>query len=50
MVMFEASSYALPINSFSCKCGPKDIIKEGVNGYIIEEGNLEDFADKIKKI
>lgn len=47
MVMLEASSYGLPIISFSCKCGPKDIIKEGVNGYLIEEGNLEDFADKI---
>lgn len=47
MVMLEASSYGLPIISFSCKCGPKDIIKEGINGYLIEEGNLKDFADKI---
>ncbi|MGC8816102.1 MAG: glycosyltransferase, partial [bacterium] len=30
--------------------GPEDIVIEGVNGYLYEEGNIEDFVDKLRRI
>lgn len=47
MVMLEAFSYGIPVVSFACKCGPKDLIKEGLNGYLLSDGNIADFADKV---
>ena len=47
MVLLEASSCGLPIVSFSCPCGPKDIITDGVNGYLVEPGNVEALAERI---
>jgi len=47
MVLLEAQAAALPIVSFACKCGPKDVITDGVDGFLVEEGNATDFADKL---
>ena len=47
MVLLEAHSYGLPVVSFECKCGPKDVIQDGINGFLIPNNNLELFADKI---
>lgn len=48
MVILEAMSEGLPIVSFACQCGPRDIIVNGVNGFLVEEGNVNLLADKIK--
>lgn len=50
LVLIEAMSYGLPIISFDCQCGPKDIIEQGKNGYLVENGNIELFAQAIIKI
>ncbi len=47
MVLLEAMSCGLPVVSFACKCGPRDIVKDGYNGFIVEEGNNRKFADKL---
>lgn len=44
MVLLEAQVCGLPMVSFACKCGPRDIIKNGINGFLIEEGNKDQFA------
>lgn len=46
MVLLEAMSYGLPVISFACKCGPKDLIEDGVNGLLVHEGDIEDFAER----
>ena len=46
MVLLEAFSYGLPVVSFSCECGPKDLIEDGVNGFLIPINNIELFASK----
>lgn len=46
MVLVEASSYALPCIAFDIPTGPSDIIESGVSGYLIEDNNLKDFANK----
>lgn len=47
MVLLEAMSYGLPIVSFACKCGPRDLITDGENGFLIPEGEIELFASKV---
>lgn len=47
MVLLEAQAFGLPIVAFACKCGPRDVILEGINGYLVEEGNVHDLADKL---
>ena len=47
MVLLEAMSCGLPIVSFDAPCGPKDIIKEGENGFLIKTGEIEAMSAKI---
>ena len=47
MIMLEAQAYGIPIVAFNCKCGPMDIITDGINGYLVDEGNCEKLAQKL---
>ena len=50
MVLLEAMSYGLPIISYDCKCGPKDLINNGLNGFLVPEGNIEELANTIMRL
>lgn len=47
MVLLEAICCGLPCVCYSCPCGPKDIFTDGVNGFLVPEGNEELLAEKI---
>ena len=47
MVLVEASSYALPCIAFDIAAGPSDIIESSVSGYLIEDNDLQDYADRL---
>lgn len=47
MVLVEAMAYGVPPVSFACPCGPRDIIADGHDGLLVENGNIEMFAEKI---
>ncbi len=47
LVLSEAMSCGLPAVSFACPCGPRDIIKDGEDGYIVEPENTDALAEKI---
>ena len=47
LVITEAMSCGLPVVSFACPCGPKDIITDGKNGYLVEPENVEALAERI---
>lgn len=48
MTLLEATGLGLPSVSYDFSCGPKDVIIDGVNGYIIKEGDEQDFANKLQ--
>lgn len=50
MTLLEAISYGLPCVSYLFPCGPRDIIENGKNGYIIEEGDKEKFAQRLVEL
>lgn len=50
MVLLEAQAAGLPIVSFACKCGPRDIVEDGVNGFLVEENNIQGLADALIRL
>lgn len=50
MVLLEAQACGLPIVSYSCSGGPRDIISHGESGYLIEPGNERAFAEALAKL
>lgn len=46
MTLIEAQSFGLPIISYDVKTGPKDIITNNENGYLIEDDNEKLFVEK----
>ena len=47
MAMLEAISCGLPLIAFACPCGPRDVVEDGVNGYLVENGNVEKLAERL---
>lgn len=50
MVMIEAMSCGLPVVTFDFKCGPKDIIEDNRNGFLVPEGDVPALADAMKTL
>ena len=48
MVLIEAMAYGKPVVSFSCKAGPRDIVTDGVDGFLVPTGNYRVFASKMR--
>lgn len=50
MCLLEAKSYNLPCVSFDIRTGPGEIIRNGVNGYLVEPYDCEKMAEKIAEL
>jgi glycosyltransferase involved in cell wall biosynthesis len=47
LVLAEAMSTGVPAVSFACPCGPSDIIRDYEDGILVEEGNIQQFAESL---
>jgi glycosyltransferase involved in cell wall biosynthesis len=51
MVIIEALSCGVPAIAFDAPCcGPKDLIRDGVNGFLVEKGDVDGLAGTINKL
>ncbi len=50
MVLIEAMTFGLPVISFDCPNGPKDIVTDGKDGFLVQNGNTYEFAEKLKSL
>ena len=50
MVLIEAQQMGLPIVSFACPCGPRDVITDGVDGYLLEVGDHAGFIQALRRL
>ena len=50
MALLEAQAAGLPIVSFACKCGPRDVLTDGVDGLLISEGDIAGLAAGMKRL
>jgi len=50
MVLIEAMSCGIPVIAYDCQCGPRAIISNNENGFLIENNNQEQFATHLENL
>lgn len=50
MVLLEAKSWGLPLISFDIMTGPSDIIRDGINGYLVKPYDTQALVSCIEKL
>ncbi len=50
LVALEAQSHGLPIVSFDCEFGPREVITDGVDGVLCEPENVEALAEGMLRL
>jgi len=50
MVLLEAQAAGLPIVSFACPCGPKDVVTEGIDGFMVPEGDICALSSRLGQL
>lgn len=50
MVLIEAMACGLPVVSFDCSCGPKDIVRHNEDGLLVSSGSIGLLAKAMSKM
>lgn len=50
LVLVEAKGFALPLISFDCACGPSDIVRPGVDGVLVPDGDVAKLAFEMQAL
>ena len=50
MVLIEAQSCGVPVIAYDVPCGPAEIIHNGEDGFLIKDGDVEDFVAKLSHL
>ena len=47
MVIVESMAVGTPVVAMDCNYGPRDLIVDGVTGYVVPDRDIEAFADRV---
>ncbi len=50
MVLLEAMAAGLPCVSFDCRTGPREILHDGEDGYLVPVGDTARFAERLAEL
>lgn len=50
LVLPEAMSCGIPVVAFNCPYGPADIINHGHDGFLVDLGNVDDYANYVCRL
>lgn len=50
MVLLEAKAQKLPVIAFDCKTGPGEIVRNEIDGILIEDGNISQYEKGLERL
>ncbi len=50
MVLLEAMACGLPVIAFDCPVGPANIINDSIDGFLIDNGDIDSYSDKLRML
>ncbi|HSD06130.1 glycosyltransferase family 4 protein [Flavobacterium sp.] len=50
MVLLEAMASGLPCVAYDCPAGPRAIIEDKKNGFLIKDGDIDSFVEKLEQL
>ena len=50
LIIIEAMSCGIPVVAFDCDNGPRNIVKNDIDGLLAQNGNVDDLAAKMNKM
>ena len=48
--LVEAMSFGLPVISFDCEVGPREIIRDGRNGFLIPMNDIDSYVSRLRML